>query len=312
MFIGGEKNMKQLKDYLLNTCNDMYNVACANCKADYVDEDSCFWYHSVWQYLRVLNCVSSPEWHLQFYVGAIKEYVKLNNKSFLNILISGCADNSMLYVVVIAISEIMKERPDLTGKIVAVDLCDTPLLICKKWWSKEKEENQKKNDPYSIVFQNISFSTVTKDICKYSDSNFDLIVTDAFLTRFQKDSASNLLEHWGSLLNGHGQVITTVRIHEKTRISRNERCRQIDDFVKKILKRYNQGKCQKQFDINASQLEYKARVYAVKMTSYSWGNMAEIEELLKQYFNIIEHSTFDTPGELEHTVYGHYVLEKCK
>lgn len=299
------KNMAQLDEYLINTCNEMYKTACTHCKADYVDEDSCFWYHSVWQYLRLLNCVSSPEWHKDFYKEAIEGYIKKNNKSKIKILISGCADNSMLHVIVDTLAEVMKERPGLSGDIVAVDLCETPLLVCEKWWKEGK-----KPAIYSKVLRKFKFSRVQIDIFKYSGSEFDLIITDAFLTRFPKDMVQALLRHWGSLLGADGQVITTVRIHEDSELTLNERYRQITEFVEKVLDRYSHLKRKIQFDISASQLKYKAQVYAVKMTSYSLGNKDEIEQILEQYFNFIIRSRQDTDGELSKTSYGHYVLEK--
>lgn len=298
--------MAQLDKYLINTCNEMYKTARTHCKADYVDEDSCFWYHSVWQYLRLLNCVSSPEWHKDFYKEAIKNYIENNNKDTIKILISGCADNSMLHVIVDALSEVIINRPGLSGDIVAVDLCETPLIICEKWWEKAGEESAL----YMKVLQNFRFSKIPKDIFKYSDSAFDLIITDAFLTRFPKDMVQALLRHWGSLLSADGQVITTVRIHEDSEITLNERYRQITKFVKKVLDRYGQLQQQIQFDISASQLKYKAQVYAVKMTSFSLGNENEIKQILKQHFKIIGRNSQDTDGELSKTSYGHYVLEK--
>lgn len=300
--------MGYLKKSLKNTCNIMYEKALHNCKSDFVDKDSCFWYHSVWQYLRLLDCVSSPEWHMDFYITSIKDFVnRKKNKNQISILISGCADNSMLYVIVHALSEIVTSYPELEGEIVAIDLCDTPLLICEQWWEEEKKMSTTENS-YSKVFQKINFSTVTKDILSYSDGSFDLIVTDAFLTRFPKDTTYSLLEHWKGLLNDYGQIITTVRVHTENSITLNERCNQIDSFVKKVLERYDQYKGV--FTISLSQLKYKAYVYAVRMTSYSWGNEEEIEAILKKHFKIISSNTQQTPGEMSPTIYGHYVLEK--
>ena len=84
----------------------------------------------------------------------------------------------------------------------------------------------------------------------------------------------------------------------------------VTEFVEKVLDRYSHLKRKIQFDISASQLKYKAQVYAVKMTSYSLGNKDEIEQILEQYFNFIIRSRQDTDGELSKTSYGHYVLEK--
>lgn len=304
----GDGKMEPLKTHLANTCNTMYKTALAHCKADFVDEDSCFWYHSIWQYLRLLDCVSSPDWHTDFYTASIKEFIKENDSSRVDILISGCADNSMLYVIVAALSEIMAERADLTGKIVAVDLCDTPLIICRNWWNDEKEKSYGKDDNYSRIFQEVEFITVEKNIFTYSGHSFDLIITDAFLTRFQKDSAISLLQHWKGLLKDSGQVITTVRLHTESPISLNERYIQISGFVKKVLDKYTQYSGH--IGLSLSQIKYKANVYAVKMTSHSLGDADEVEDMVKQCFKIVNKDIWITPGELSTTHYGHYVLRK--
>ncbi len=300
--------MEPLKSHLANTCNAMYKTALTHCKADFVDEDSCFWYHSVWQYLRLLDCVSSPDWHADFYTASIKDFIKENDLRRIDILISGCADNSMLYVIVVALSEIMAERPDLVGKIVAIDLCDTPLITCQNWWNDEKAKSYGRHDNYSRIFQTIEFTTVGKNIFTYSGHSFDLIVTDAFLTRFQKDSVISLLQHWKGLLKDSGQVITTVRLHTEPPISLNNRCIQISSFVKKVLDRYIQ--CSSHIGLSLSQIKYKAYVYAVKMTSHSLGDVDDIENMMKQCFNIVKTDIRMTPGELSPTNYGHYVLRK--
>lgn len=304
----GDEEMEPLESHLANTCNIMYKIALEHCKADFVDEDSCFWYHSIWQYLRLLDCVSSPDWHTDFYTASIKEFIQENDSSSVDILISGCADNSMLYVITSALSEIIAERPDLRGRIVAIDLCNTPLIICRNWWNAEKEKSYGKHDNYSRIFQKVEFTTVEKNIFTYSGCSFDLIVTDAFLTRFQKDSAISLLQHWKGLLKDSGQVITTVRLHTEPPLSLNKRYVQIFSFVKKVLDKYTQ--CSDYIGLSLSQIKYKAYVYAVKMTSHSLGDANEIENMMKQCFNIVNADIRMTPGELSPTDYGHYVLRK--
>lgn len=49
--------------------------------------ETCTWYHSVWQYLRVIDKVSSPEWHSIFYEKCFNKLFK--EKENPKILISG-------------------------------------------------------------------------------------------------------------------------------------------------------------------------------------------------------------------------------
>ena len=62
----------ELNNILKISCNDMCKFATKNCHIDYVDEENgCSWYHSAWAYLRLLDCVSAPQWHESNYRNSI-------------------------------------------------------------------------------------------------------------------------------------------------------------------------------------------------------------------------------------------------
>jgi len=83
----------------------------------------CFWYHSMWQYLRLLGLLSGPAWHAQFYVRALRELEERTDEP--RVLISGCADYSMF-------AHVLAAYDDHTSlACTAVDLCDTPLLMSR-------------------------------------------------------------------------------------------------------------------------------------------------------------------------------------
>ena len=124
-----------LRGLLLDSCYYMYQLSDC-CTNDFVAHNSsstthaasCRWYHSVWQYLRILDCVSSPQWHQSFYEKEIVASLA-SCKTHISILISGTADYSLLYLIVNVIKKY--KSPEQNVSIDVVDLCETPLQICK-------------------------------------------------------------------------------------------------------------------------------------------------------------------------------------
>ena len=59
-----------LEEPLVLSADLVHGVAPVLCTSDHVDSFGCEWYHGTWQYLRLLNMVSTPTWHSQFYTKA--------------------------------------------------------------------------------------------------------------------------------------------------------------------------------------------------------------------------------------------------
>ncbi len=53
---------------MVQTAPLMDLLSSAVCGGSYVEDGDCSWYHGVWQYLRILDMVSTPTWHPRFYV----------------------------------------------------------------------------------------------------------------------------------------------------------------------------------------------------------------------------------------------------
>jgi len=160
------------------------------CRGNHVSKEDCSWYHSIWQYLRVFNMVSTPTWHFDFYFAALK---RLADRAATRLLISGTADYSTL-------AHVLWSLRNATAHVTILDLCETPLFLCK-WYAK------------SVSCQ---VETIAMDIFKYSpDVPFDCIITDAFLTRFSPNERNAVVRQWASLLNReNGMVITTTRLEQ--------------------------------------------------------------------------------------------------
>lgn len=167
--------------YLKKSADLSYQTALNNCSHNHVDKSSCNWYHGIWQYLRLLNVVSSPSWHHKFYV---KNLCK-NCKDEMNVLISGMADYSMYAYVLLS-----AKKYNCFCNVTAIDLCKSPLLSAK-WYAEQMHEK--------VTIQQKNIFELT--------GNFDLICADAFLTRFQKDEMIKVLQKWHTLLkNGGGSL----------------------------------------------------------------------------------------------------------
>ena len=182
-----------LQEPLMMSADMMSEVSTVLCSHDHMNMDSCCWYHSVWQYLRLMNMVSTPTWHHDFYTDNLRD--SLCDISSPRILISGTADYSSLSYVMRAMELLGK-----TGSYDVLDLCATPLFACK-WYAKRKSA--------SVGAMQMSIFDLQ------ADGIYDLICTDAFLTRFTKDQISTILCIWYRALKPDGNVVTTVRVHDE-------------------------------------------------------------------------------------------------
>ena len=222
--------------------------------------DDCKWYHSVWQYLRLMNMVSTPTWHNDFYKHNLIEAIQ--NKNTVNILISGTADYSMLAYVIDAIKTV-----GCTANIDVVDTCKTPLFACE-WYAKR---------------ENVKINTFNQDILKHNKNGFyDVICTDAFLTRFSPQDAQKVVQKWNHYLKTDGCVVTTVRIYEsKKTTSLNLQQKYVEEFTKRAIERSKNLQDVIQFSPN--EIGEMAKEYAVKMKSNSLGNKEEILTLFNDF-----------------------------
>jgi len=151
-----------LEEPMLITAPIARELAPVLCKGSYMSHEDCSWYHCSWQYLRIFNMVSTPTWHAEFYLGGIERLA--NDQKHSRAIISGTADYSMLAHVLWAF-----KRAAANHSVTVIDTCETPLLLCR-WFAKYIGE-----EVYT-----------TKDDILHVEPNspFDLLVTDAFLTRF--------------------------------------------------------------------------------------------------------------------------------
>ncbi len=292
-----------LSKLLLESSNYMYEYAIKKCGSDFVDEKhGCVWYHSVWQYLRILNCVSSPQWHEEFYSESLKNALKNNNEA--KILISGTADYSMLHLIVTEVSNL-----SIKTTITILDKCETPLEICK-WYVKNYETYINNNSNLNNL---ITFEFVQKDILLLDAAQkYDIICADAFLTRFDRYSAKSILLKWKNHLKSNGRIITTIRIHENETKSLLSATMNILNFNNKVKSRYSEFiKRNGSFPITEDLLLFLSNRYIIKMHSNAIGNKDEIIQLFNECDLTIDLATTSyVEGEVNPTEYLQIVAIK--
>jgi SAM-dependent methyltransferase len=256
------------------------------CKGDHIHTESCHWYHQVWQYLRIMDLVSTPTWHSRFYLAELPNRTENSSK----ILISGTADYSILAYVIRSFHDLPK--PSIT----VLDMCETPLHLCR-WYGSQ--HGIQVNPLHRSIFDLDTYNT------------FDLITTDAFLTRFPIDDRLRVLRKWFAALVKGGKVVTTVRV-ERTNVKQEavpSTQKQVQDFVRRATQLAQLWHEFVQIDANA--LANYARVYAQNMVSFSALSPEQIRaNFLEVGFEVIKFDIVEVKGEMKPTTYVEIVARK--
>jgi len=268
----------------------------------FIDEHDCSWYHGSWQYLRLFDMVSSPSWHADFYLDRLRAAIGGGAR---RILISGTADYTTLAFVLMAARDDSGHIPD-DLQVHVVDLCRTPLQACR--WFADRHQ--------------IKIAIHQADITREDESQppdfrhlepFDLVVADAFLTRFTHKGAESVLSQWQRLLRPGGGVVTTVRLHPRNEYPDQDAidpdlaadCRPadpVDNFELRLRERA--ADWQDMLPIDLEDLSRAGRKYADRMISNDLGDADAIKKtFIEKRFALAEAVAAPVPGELVGTEY---------
>lgn len=278
----------ELEEPMVTTAPVVQTLAPVLCQGDHVSPSDCSWYHGIWQYLRIFNMVSTPTWHSEFYAAELGSLAK--SGKFVKVLISGTADYSMLAHVLWAY------KNQAVPKVTVLDLCETPLFLCK-WYAK---------------LVGCRITTVSADIFNYvAEAPFDVVTTDAFLTRFRPEDRPGLISAWRSLLRPGGRVVTTVRIEEGlTADVVRTTPEQVAAFRAKALQEARRW--QGFLGLTPEETAEQAARYAAQMVSYSFHSVDEIMLLFKSGgLTPVRVIKKDVPGEMKGTLYCEVVVERA-
>lgn len=281
----GERREEELDELLAAYAPQMAKVAAARCAGGFIDPVSCEWYHGVWPYLRCLGVVSSPVWHRGFYGEALKQALEDAARPRPRVLISGTADFSMLEQVCFS-ARAARPDPDSVS-ITVLDRCGTPLEACR-WYAGQVGRG-------IAVVQADVFDTVA------ANGPYDLVTTDAFLTRFSRGQCAAVIAAWRSLLRTGGRVVTTVRLHGQM-----ERLPGTGEGVYEFVERVEKAAVSPEsgifFDVPA--IAAAATRYARLMRSTDLGDEDEVLQLFRDGgFDVIGQERARVAGELHPVEY---------
>ncbi|MFG1777555.1 class I SAM-dependent methyltransferase [Micromonospora sp. NPDC049048] len=286
----------ELTRWLLESAKMLYAMAPMSCGPSYLDEVSCSWYHRAWQYLRLFDMVSSPQWHADFYARHLADAVRAGAR---RVLISGTADYTTLAFVFEAVRSAIGGLPEDLD-VHVLDRCQTPLLACH-WYAQQIGAR---------VQVHQADVTCPDEVARVAGQGpFDLVVADAFLTRFTRASAGLVIGNWAALLRPGGSVVTTVRLHNGNEWPSNEEqdgrhrvTDLIDDFELRFRERAAGWRAL--LPVELEELSDAARHYARRMASHDLGDAEDVVgEFARCGFRLSGSDVGDVDGELVRTQY---------
>lgn len=268
-------NSKQIDLIYQKFIRDGYKIASQECVGGYPDKDDCSWYHGNWMLLRYLGVVSNPFWHESFYKNALYSVRAYDKADF---LVAGTADFSM---------PLLCSECGIT-KISVCDICNTPLKIC---------------DVVSD-FIGYNWTTFIQDVCTEFDIKYDVIINDAFLSRFVEKKRP--LKGICAGLKQGGYYITTLKqgaFNKGGEISGALR----KHFMQKVEKRY----LDKNFYLPEIDIGEVSATYVDKMSSYPIKDEEELYELFNNAgLQILRVEKESVVGEFESSEYFRIISQK--
>lgn len=297
-----------LTEPLLESARMIHAMAPMLCTRDQVDRRSCSWYHGAWQYLRLFDMVSSPSWHSQFYLQSLA--AALVDGGTRRVLITGAADYSMLaYVLAAARISTVAAEDDLAVHVL--DLCPTPLRACA-WYAARFGVDIRLHEEDILD----EAPALARRLGVPDGSGFDLIATDAFLTRFEQADIDRVVHNWRALLRPGGTVVTTVRLHPReARRGRDGRSGLSQDLVRFSMRlRQRALSWQSMIGTDLDTLLAAAHEYTLRITSMDIGDLDDVIELVRRHdFEVKpgdggEIETAIVSGELAPAEYARLVL----
>lgn len=264
----------------------MRTVATERCLGGYLDSKSCVWYHEAWQYLRLLHLVETPRLHEGFFRHYIAKYVEASEST--NILLCGLADYEMCAVVIDALEDVNASR----YRITALDVCDTPLQNTN-WYAEHRQAH--------IVTRRADAAHTG-----LPEASFELVITDAFLTKLPREKREAVISEWRRLLMDGGQVLTTIKIGAQGGDGLRADARQVKAYTHRAKEAAEA--LRDAGYVTTDEVEVLARTYAERNVSYPMEADTEVAEL----FDGFDVSVLDVTPVSEYAIsyYGQVVAVK--
>lgn len=260
------------------------------CGTSFSGDASCDWYHAAWPVLRLINAVSTPYWHLDFYDFAFRALHHELGNDEPKIIVVGAADFSMAAVI-------HETSPSANPEITVLDQCGTAIRYANYW-----------AETHRIPLQTQRKSVLSPD--EEDLERFDIAASDALLTRFPGPSRGAVLSAIRSRLRPGGAFVTTVRDHSRVapKVSRHEY--PIDQ--QGLTAKGQHDLAQHGFDTSTvSVFSEMVRQYCKRMQSFTFMGLDEVSDLAKNSGFRLEHvESCATPGEFRETTYLRLMLRR--
>src|SRR5258706_3274024 len=153
-------------------------------------------YHGFWQYMRLMGLGKTLSGQSERYLSTldrlVREWARRPGAATPQVLISGCADYSMLAHVLHACGR-LQQRVEVT----VLDVCPTPLFL-NEWYARRAAQ------PVTVV---------CADILQHHPADaYDLIVTSSFLRHFSPDVRPRMFQGYAAMLRAGARLVLANRI----------------------------------------------------------------------------------------------------
>jgi len=164
-------------------------------------------------------------------------------------------------------------------EIHILDICRTPLESCL-WLSLELERRMRPSPKMSV---NLHHEDILAS--KRPAGAFDLLVSDAFLTRFPDEvTKMAVMEEWLRLIRPGGSIVTTARVRSGVDdIEEGDR----EAFVRKAVRQAHAR------GLNPEEIAEAATAYARYITSYPFSGTTAVRDFLNLF---AARATFKDPA----------------
>ena len=213
------------------------------------------------------SMVSTPGWHDEFYSDAFQRWASsrapLADETF-NVLVCGLADYAMLYWVAQSIEHSVRKRTVFH----VLDICQTPLETCK--WLEQRLHRCA--PPMELEIRYHHCDILQNEL---PAANFDLITSDAFLTRFETPEVkSRILGEWIKLLKRGGRIITTARVRrDASDITESSRT----SFIQRAVMHASER------SLTPVEIKRAATDYAKAIESFPFPSEEALRQLMRQF-----------------------------
>jgi len=302
MKISADEDEINLRDPLLLGVEQMAGIARMFCTLGNGDKEPCYWYHGAWPYLRLFDMASSPQWHHKFYYFELLDQIldapRQLQRTAPKVLITGAADYSMLAYVLNAAQRADGMPGVKRPTIEVLDLCPTPLMMCR-WYAGLSRER--------VYVHEMDFCDSTQ--IKQLRETYDVIVTDAFLTRFSAQDAETVVRNWHDSLIPGGTVVTTVRLHPMDKHDGAQLTDLAAAFTQRA--RHSARRWRPYLRASVDEIASNAYEYATHIVSTDLGDESTVLRLFERArFDILRADVTEVRGELQPTGYLRIVAQK--